>query len=70
MIGSWSNRIIEKSRCHMWDRHALDTFNPDVNYAALRLVLTDERRVWRHGSLLCRAVSAAGLPSAVAGLTR
>jgi predicted MFS family arabinose efflux permease len=39
MIGSWSNRIIEKSRCHVWDRHALDTFNPDLNYLALGLVL-------------------------------
>jgi hypothetical protein len=37
MIGSWSNRIIEESRCHTWDRHALDTFNPDVNYVALGL---------------------------------
>jgi ABC-2 type transport system permease protein len=39
MIGSWSNRIIEESRCHMWDRHALDTLNPDVNYLALGLAL-------------------------------
>jgi hypothetical protein len=43
MIGSWSNRIIEKSRCHMWDRHALDTFNPDLNYLALGLVLIARR---------------------------
>jgi len=23
----------------MWDRHALDTFNPDLNYLALGLAL-------------------------------
>jgi poly(3-hydroxyoctanoate) depolymerase len=39
MIGSWSNRIIEESRCHMRDRHTLDTSNQDVNYVTLRLVL-------------------------------
>jgi len=38
MIGSWSNRIIDESRCHMADRHALDTFNPNANYVALGLV--------------------------------
>ena len=38
MIGSWSNRIIEGSRCHMRDRHALDTPERDVNYVALGLV--------------------------------
>ena len=37
MIGSWSNRIIEESRCHTQDQHALDTPEPDVNYVALRL---------------------------------
>lgn len=37
MIGSWSNRIIEESRCHMRDRHALDMTNLDVNYVALGL---------------------------------
>jgi len=37
MIGSWSNRIIDESRCHMRDRHALDTFNPNANYVALAL---------------------------------
>ena len=37
MIGSWSNRIIDESRCHMADRHALDTFNPNANYVALGL---------------------------------
>jgi len=37
MIGSWSNRIIDESRCHMRDRHALDTFNPNANYVALGL---------------------------------
>jgi hypothetical protein len=35
MIGSWSNRIIEESRCHMRDRHTLDASNLDVNYVAL-----------------------------------
>jgi hypothetical protein len=40
MIGSWSNRIIEESRCHMRDRHALDKSNRDVNYVALALALT------------------------------
>ena len=39
MIGSWSNRIIDESRCHMRDRHALDTFNPNANYVALLLAL-------------------------------
>ena len=39
MIGSWSNRIIEESRCHTWDRHALDRSNRDVNYVALPLAL-------------------------------
>ena len=39
MIGSWSNRIIEESRCHTWDRHALDRSNRDVNYVALGLAL-------------------------------
>lgn len=39
MIGSWSNRIIDESRCHMKDRHALDGSNRDVNYVALGLVL-------------------------------
>ncbi len=38
MIGSWSNRIIDESRCHMRDRHAFDTSNRDVNYVTLRLV--------------------------------
>lgn len=38
MIGSWSNRIIDESRCHMRDRHAVDTPNPDVNYTTLGLV--------------------------------
>ncbi len=37
MIGSWSNRIIEESRCHTWDRHALDRSKRDVNYVALGL---------------------------------
>jgi hypothetical protein len=39
MIGSWSNRIIDESRCHIRDRHALDTSNSDVNYVTLRLAL-------------------------------
>ena len=39
MIGSWSNRIIKESRCHIQDRHALDTTNQDANYVALGLVL-------------------------------
>jgi hypothetical protein len=39
MIGSWSNRIIEESRCHVRDRHALDMTNLDVNYVALGLAL-------------------------------
>ena len=38
MIGSWSNRIIDESRCHMRDRHTLDASNPDANYVALGLV--------------------------------
>jgi len=37
MIGSWSNQIIEGSRCHIKDRHTLDTPEPDVNYTALGL---------------------------------
>ena len=37
MIGSWSNRIIEESCCHMQDRHPHDAFKPDVNYVALGL---------------------------------
>ena len=37
MIGSWSNQIIDESRCHMRDRHTLDTPNPDVNYVTLGL---------------------------------
>src|SRR5690242_2513168 len=37
MIGSWSNRIIDESRCYIRDRHALDTPSPDVNYTALPL---------------------------------
>jgi hypothetical protein len=37
MIGSWSNRIIDESRCQIEDRHALDASNPDVNYVALGL---------------------------------
>jgi hypothetical protein len=35
MIGSWSNRIIDESRCHTRDRHALDGPNQDVNYVTL-----------------------------------
>ena len=45
MIGSWSNRIIDESRCHLRDRHALDTAEPDVNYVALGLVLTEQREI-------------------------
>jgi hypothetical protein len=37
MIGSWSNQIIEESRCHIKDRHALDASNRNVNYTALGL---------------------------------
>ena len=37
MIGSWSNRIIEESRCHMRDRHALDRSKRDINYVVLEL---------------------------------
>lgn len=37
MIGSWSNRIIDESRCHMRDRHTLDESYQDVNYVALGL---------------------------------
>ena len=44
MIGSWSNRIIDESRCHMRDRHALDTPNQDVNYMALGLAPVLARR--------------------------
>jgi len=43
MIGSWSNRIIEESRCRIRDRHALDATNLDVNYAALGLTLLMQR---------------------------
>jgi hypothetical protein len=43
MIGSWSNRIIEESRCHMRDRHALDKSNRDVNYVALGLAAAHNR---------------------------
>jgi hypothetical protein len=39
MIGSWSNQIIDESRCPMRDRHALDTPNQNVNYVALRLAV-------------------------------
>ena len=38
MIGSWSNQIIDESRCHVRDRHTLDTPNSDANYVALGLV--------------------------------
>jgi hypothetical protein len=38
MIGSWSNRIIEESRCQMQDQHALHNPEPDINYVALELV--------------------------------
>jgi hypothetical protein len=41
MIGSWSNRIIGESYCDTWDRHTLDTSNPDVNYVALTLIPID-----------------------------
>jgi hypothetical protein len=37
MIGSWSNRIIDESRCHTRDRHTFDTSNSDVNYVTLVL---------------------------------
>ena len=40
MIGSWSNQIIDESRCHVRDRHTLDTPNSDANYVALLLDLT------------------------------
>ena len=43
MIGSWSNRIIEESRCRIRDRHALDATNLDVTYAALGLTLLMQR---------------------------
>ena len=39
MIGSWSNRIIDESRCHIRDRHTFDTSNSDVNYVTLALAL-------------------------------
>ena len=39
MIGSWSNRIIDESRCHARDRHTFDTSNSDVNYVTLGLAL-------------------------------
>ena len=42
MIGSWSNRIIDESRCHLWDRHTLDAPNPDANYVTLGLVRAAE----------------------------
>ena len=54
MIGSWSNRIMKESRCHIRDRHALDTTNQDANYVALPLALTlyvllrDIRNTRRH----------------------
>ena len=42
MIGSWSNRIIDESRCHVRDRHTLDTPNSDVNYVTLELDRTEQ----------------------------
>ena len=57
MIGSWSNRIIEESRCHLRDRHALDMTNLDVNYVALGLTpdifqdLLQSAEVLRHRRL-------------------
>ena len=41
MIGSWSNQIIDESRCHVRDRHTLDTPNSDANYVALGLGLIE-----------------------------
>ena len=55
MIGSWSNRIIDESRCHMRDRHALDRPNQDVNYVALGLALTRTRELQGHPCLKIRA---------------
>jgi len=39
MIGSWSNQIIDESRCHIRDRHALDASSLDLNYVTLGLVV-------------------------------
>jgi hypothetical protein len=58
MIGSWSNRIIEESRCRMRDRHALDATNLDVNYVALGLRLVAnawQLNLWLHSHLRFRA---------------
>ena len=55
MIGSWSNRIIEESRCHVRERHALDMTNLDVNYVALRLGEVGDGPIQQHGDCHLRA---------------